>query len=188
MKYYTSDLHLTSARVAEMRGFESPAEMSELIIQKINETCGEHDELYIVGDVAGFPDCTDYLKKIKCHHLYLVIGNHDGVQLEYRSFRHFFDKIAPEMYIKDGDYDILLNHYPICEWNGYWQNRYLFYGHVHSGNVGPAILMDRIPHCCNVAVDCNNLSPKTAEELIAKKKTLIETYVDQDIPIIRDIL
>lgn len=175
MNYYISDLHLGSQRICELcnRPFKTVEEMNAIIIDNINNTCSAEDTLYILGDVGGG---TTYMVPMLRHlqpKLILIIGNHDVHQLQYRTFRDCFERIENSMVVKDGSYKIFLNHYPVAEWNGYWQNVYHLYGHVHNADKGPAILMNCIPHCANVSADVTGFKPMTADELFKDKQNVI---------------
>lgn len=170
MNYYISDLHFGSERILETakRPFSSASAMNEAILANINKTVGTHDRLYILGDFCSMHvNPVPFLKQIKCKHLYLIKGNHDRVHLKSKQFRNCFEEIASYMRIKDDSLDIILSHYPMAEWDGYWQGTYHFYGHVHNGVTGPAFFMKMLPTAVNVGVDTNEFTPKTAKELIA---------------------
>ena len=53
MIYFTSDLHLNHDKefIYKERGFSSVEEMNTAIINNINETLTEGDELFILGDL-----------------------------------------------------------------------------------------------------------------------------------------
>lgn len=80
-KFFTGDWHLSEKKAPNTwsfhRDFDSPEEMNDLIIQKINKYVGADDELYVLGDVAVGPECEPWLKQIICKNLFLIAGEKD---------------------------------------------------------------------------------------------------------------
>lgn len=78
--YYTADPHFLHARIIELSGrpFGSPEEMSQTILDNINDTCTADDTLVMLGDVAlgKLVDSLEYIRAINAHTI-LVPGNHD---------------------------------------------------------------------------------------------------------------
>jgi len=191
MNYYISDIHFGNEALLVpqdgnetrkgTRPFSSVEEMNEKIIENINDCCTAEDTLYIIGDIAQFHNAEESIELLKrlVPKLVLVMGNHDkGVIAALRAkdlevaFKSLFERVisGDSLLIRDGKYDLFLSHYPVIEWDGYYKGRYLFYGHVHSGEQGPAQLMQYVPTAINVGVDVNGFRPKTAEELIKERK------------------
>ncbi len=172
MYYYTSDLHFGCKYIFERtnRPFENVEEMGKTIIDNFNERLSKDDVLIILGDVA----CRGYnpvkeLRAINCKKV-LIKGNHDVGPLTHKSFRDCFVDIRDYELIRDKDYTIILNHYPLAEWDGYFKGIYHFYGHVHNSNIGSGLLMNLLPRAINVGVDVNDFKPMTAKELIEKRE------------------
>lgn len=80
-KFFTGDWHLSEKKSPNTwsfhRDFDSPEEMNDLIIKKINKFVGKNDELYVLGDVAVGPECEAWLQQIKCQNLFLITGEKD---------------------------------------------------------------------------------------------------------------
>lgn len=183
--FFTADTHFFYDQILETahRSFKDIEEMNKKISDNINSRCTESDILYIVGDVACYGCDTTalvaLLKSIKPE-LRLIAGNHDRALLNSKRFCSCFSKISSHEYLTVGGYDLYLSHYPLAEWDGLWKGRWLFYGHVHEGLAGPAVLMDRmVPTAVNVGADVNDFMPKTAEELISARKKNF-SYPKQD--------
>ena len=81
MKFFTSDWHLGEKKAPNTwsyhRDFDSPEEMNDTIIKKINKYVGKNDELYVLGDVAVGPECELWLQQINCQNLFLITGDKD---------------------------------------------------------------------------------------------------------------
>ena len=74
------------------------------------------------------------------------------------------------MEVNDNGKHIILFHYPIAEWNGFFKdNTYHFYGHIHNNKNEVFYIMEKIPRAFNVGVDIINFEPKTADEIINNK-------------------
>lgn len=169
MNYYSADFHFGSPNMIDRwdRKASDSEKFDEMIINNINNLLTPHDILYIVGDVGSYRTSTsEKIRQLNCEKQ-LVIGNHDISLLKHKSFRDLFEKIGQNMIIQDGDYRIVLNHYPLAEWEGFYRgNTYHFYAHAHKGNP----IMDLLDKAICVSIDCNNNIPKTADELINEKK------------------
>lgn len=185
MNYYTADLHFGYQKLIDKkeRPFSSLEEMHELLIDNINRRTSENDVLIIGGDVACYGyDPVPLLKRIKCHKV-LIKGNHDEHLLSFSSFRRCFADIRSSEIIRENKTKIFLSHYPHAEWDGLYKGIWHFYGHVHKSQQAGAMLMDLFyPTAVNIGVDKNDYEPKTAEELMQKRKAtykLPETTMDE---------
>lgn len=172
MNYYTSDLHLFHANIIRLcdRPFKDIFEMNRTIIDKWNKRVKYNDTVYILGDV-GLPksreDVTHTIKTLKMlnGHKVLIVGNHDKDLLKHPEFRACFDEIHHYREVRDNKRKVVLFHYPIEEWNGFYRDSIHLYGHVHNSDVG----LKQIKNRYNVGVDVNDFEPKTLDELIASQ-------------------
>lgn len=57
---------------------------------------------------------------------------------------------------------VVLFHYPIQEWNGFFRDAYHVHGHVHAEAI------EQIPGRYNACCDVNDFTPQSLDELIAK--------------------
>lgn len=172
MNYFTSDLHFGSQDIFDRtkRPFKDLEEMKETIIKNINETVSPSDTLYILGDIACYDhDPTEELKAINCPKI-LIKGNHELRWVKHRHFRNQFEEIHNISVVRENDTRIVLCHYPMAEWDGYWKGHWHFYGHIHNSNEGAGLIMSKIERAVNVGVDVNDFRPKTAAELMNIRK------------------
>lgn len=184
MIYYTSDLHLFHFNIIKLTGrkYKTVEEMNGDLIKRWNIKVGPNDDVYILGDIVfkyvDINEVKDVLKKLngKKH---LIKGNHDKF-LNQLNWRDYFESLDVYKEINDNGRMVCLFHYPIEEWNGYYRNSYMLYGHVHDN-------MDDIkkhPRKFNVGVDTNDFEPKTLDELIAASQHNVrakEGIIDSDI-------
>lgn len=64
--------------------------------------------------------------------------------------------------MRDNERKVVLFHYPIEEWNGFYVGSYHLHGHIHNTTV------THIDRRYNVSVDVINYTPVTLDELIAQ--------------------
>lgn len=137
MNYYTADLHFGHKNILSFTNrneYTSVEEMDTLILDTINNTVNKEDTLYILGDVAlgGFTNATTLLGKIKCKVL-IVPGNHDTLKALTKYEKLSNVSILKELHeTKLAGKKVVLCHYPLAEWNGYFRGSYHLYGHTHA--------------------------------------------------------
>lgn len=180
MNYYTSDDHFYHFNIIKLtnRSYKTVEDMNGDLIKRWNAKVGPNDDVYIMGDICykyqDIQQVKDLLKKLngKKH---LIRGNHDKF-LNSINWKEYFEEVTYYKEISDEGRMVILFHYPIEEWNGYYRNSYMLYGHVH-GN------MDNIkkhPRKFNVGVDVNDFEPKTLDELIESNKTVCHCYHERE--------
>lgn len=173
MNYYTADLHLGHENILRLskRPFASVEEMDEMLIKNWNSTVGADDNVYIVGDLvfkSRYNGADYYLKQLNGHK-HLIIGNHDGKMLKQPNINRYFESIQLMADINDNGKRIILCHYPLAEWNGFFRGAYHFFGHIHNTKNETYEIMKKIPNAFNVGVDVQGFYPRTADEIISKK-------------------
>ena len=132
--YYISDLHFGHANVIKFdnRPFNSVEEMDLELMRRWNSVVLPGDTVYVLGDMiwkneARWPELLKELKGNKV----LIIGNHD---LKHYSgkVRKCFQDIKELKTIHDGDYEVVMCHYPILFYpHSYNPNTIMLCGHVH---------------------------------------------------------
>ena len=186
MIYFTSDLHLGHEKSLEFtdRPFINIDDMNNTLINNINNTVGEKDELWILGDFA-FKINKDEVRKlrnrIKCKHVHLVTGNHDK---NYAN-DEIFETVQDYKQLKTIYGKFILFHYPILEWNAAHYGAVHLHGHIHStGEYNNENLKKkycdrfRYSHAFenkelglriyDVGVDANDFKPISIEEIAEK--------------------
>lgn len=174
MNYYISDTHFGHKGIMTHcnRPFQTVEEMDETIIENINRKVTAKDDLYIVGDFCHWNTKTanpvDYLSRIKGK-IHLITGNHDKNLLRNKEAKSYFVDIRQYADIKDGNRRVILHHFPLAEWDGYYNDSYHIYGHIHNNTQSPAFLfMKTLERAFNVSADVLDFEPKTLDELIQK--------------------
>lgn len=136
--YFIADLHVGpyNHRTLSQRGFKSDwISHMNLVRDSINKKLHRSDTLYILGDL-GFKDATkdleDFLKSLKCVKK-VAIGNHDSKrQLQKLKEKGIIQDVKESYNVKINGYQFHLSHFPLREWNGFYNNGFHCYGHTHG--------------------------------------------------------
>lgn len=174
MIYYTSDTHFGHTNVIKYcnRPYTSVEEMDEALIENWNNTVGNNDTVYVLGDFAfkNAQATSNYLRRLKGFK-HLIWGNHDSNQV--RNLQHpFWYSSQPYLEVKDGKDTVVLCHYAMRVWNQSHRGNLMLYGHSHGTLPGTNQSLD-------VGVDCWNYKPVTLEQIKERLKTL-PAYSQED--------
>lgn len=173
--FYISDLHLYHGNLLHPRDestmatnlkarkqFSSVDEMHELIKRNWNEKVTDDDTVYILGDLGVYhaDEIADFINSLTGTKI-LIKGNLDRWNLnESKRLRRAFADIRSYMVIKDRDDQVVLFHYPIEQWDGYYRGYYHVHGHTHGDQN-----LSTIPGRFEVCVEVTDYTPMTLEEL-----------------------
>lgn len=185
--FFTSDTHFNHDRefVYSPRGFKTIQEMNGTLVKNWNETVGNDDDIYVLGDFflgTDFNYIQEVLNKLNGR-IHLVTGNHDTPSkiIEYTSWNNIVE-IADALRIRHKKREFFLCHYPVLtaslEQDPDKAVINLF-GHTHSKD---KFYEDR-PYMYNVAVDANDNKPVEIEEILTafnnKVKECISTLGEE---------
>lgn len=172
--FLTSDMHFCHNKefLYKPRGFSSVEEMNEIIIENWNKTVGEHDTVYVLGDIM----LNDDDKGIECMQrlngeFFIIWGNHDSDKRKDRLFREC-------RYMNGGwyawnfkynnKYSIYLSHYPTITSNfdqkKFSQHVLSLHGHVHSKTNW---IIPTNPFLYHVGMDSHNCTPVNLDEILS---------------------
>lgn len=169
MKLYISDLHFGHRAVLdfEQRPFTDVEEMDRVMIELWNGRVTKNDQVYILGDFAfrNEKSYSWYLKQLKGQK-HLLIGNHDTKLLKDPEAMGYFVSVNNYLEVTDDQKHIILSHYPIAEWNGFYHEAYHIYGHIHNKTEGAYQYMKQMDRALNAAACINNYIPCSLGELI----------------------
>lgn len=112
--------------------------MDQVILDRINETVGINDTLYILGDFTfrgGKP--VDYLSRIVCKDVNLILGNHDRRSdyidnLSAARIDVGFTSVSEVKEIIYCNQRIYLSHYAARVWPASHKGSWMCYGHSHG--------------------------------------------------------
>ena len=170
MIFYIADLHLNHTNIMKHcnRPFKDVQEMNKTIIENWNNKVKTNDKVYILGDVCFVKrnenpkEIIKLLKELNGEK-HLILGNHDNSILYDKEFKELFKSIKMYDKITDGDSKVVLFHYPIEEWDGFFRGTYHIHGHTHNSNN-----IMKINNRFNAGVDIHNYTPVTLKEMIEK--------------------
>jgi calcineurin-like phosphoesterase family protein len=129
--FFTADLHLGHRNIIGYcnRPFSTGGEMDAKIISSINETVGQNDILYVIGDFCHKGGTAlSYRERIACQNVHIILGNHD----EPTKFTSGFSSVSDQKMILYKNQKIFMCHYPMRSWSGSYRKSWMLYGHVHG--------------------------------------------------------
>ena len=140
MIYFTSDTHFGHRRIIQYcnRPFDNVHIMDQVILDRINETVGADDTLYILGDFTfrgGKP--ADYLSRIVCQDVHLLLGNHDkrSDYIDNMSAARIdvgFTSVGEVKEIIYCNQRIFMSHYLHLVWPASHKGSWMLAGHSHG--------------------------------------------------------
>ena len=155
--FFTSDTHFGDHRVLNLypRPFASVGEMDDVRVANWNETVGQGDEVWHLGDFARTPararEILPRLHGIKR----LIVGNNDSAPETVEGWA----SVAPYAETVVDGVRLVLCHYPFRSWNGQHRGTLNLHGHSH-GRLKP------LPRQFDVGVDVRGYRPITLETLL----------------------
>lgn len=156
MIYFTGCTHFGHYNIIKMakRPFQTVEEMDEALIENWNKTVKPKDTIYHLGDFCfkNSAAMKEYIDRLNGT-LVPVNGNHDPKNWG----KHYRE-------IKFNKTKFVLCHYPIEEWNGWYNNAIHLHCHTHKPNFHSA------ERRSNVGVDACNFKPISIEEVVEKLK------------------
>jgi len=151
--WFTSDHHLGHKGIINLvnRPFESESEMTNEIIKRHNSVVSDRDTVYVLGDFC-WGDPSKYISRMNGN-IFLVPGNHDNINKWLPQF------ILRDIYLyKKNHIGIVLCHYPLREWEGFFRNYIHLFGHVHNS-------LPNYKRSMDIGIDSNNFYPYSFGEI-----------------------
>jgi calcineurin-like phosphoesterase family protein len=151
--------------VHSTRDFNTIELMNNALVDNINSVVGQDDTLIHLGDFSfgGFDNIKNFLDRLVCKNIHLVLGNHDthikynrdGIQDRFLSVQQYLE-------VKINDYYFVLSHYPLQSWHGLNKGVIHLHGHVHL----PENLKFGNGKKMDVGVDGNDLNPYLIDDIV----------------------
>lgn len=169
MIFYIADCHFGDAKVINFssRPFRTLKEMDQTMLDRWQEKVNPEDDVYILGDLVCRSNQPEYYLKQLPGRLHLILGNHDQAIVRQLHLQKYFEEIHNYQVIHDGSHRIVLFHYPILEWDGYYYGTWHIYGHIHNHPSKTQKRVGVLGKALNAGVDITNFSPMTFDELVA---------------------
>ena len=159
--FFTADTHFGHEGAIRMCGrpFASVDEMTREMIARWNAVVAPGDTVWHLGDFAFKMPVADARRIFDMLHgrKSLIRGNHDKAAVAVWPWEsvHDLHEIAV-----DGR-RVIMCHYPLAEWAGYYRDSIHLFGHVH-GNRSVAGAVD-------VGVDVWDFRPVTLDEILTRR-------------------
>lgn len=178
MKFYISDLHFGHQAAIDFDGrpFADIEEMDRALIYLWNSKVTKNDQVYILGDFAFHNEkpYSWYLSRLKGQK-HLIVGNHDKKLLKDSEAMESFVSVDYQLEVTDNQQHIVLSHYPIAEWSGFFRDVYHIYGHIHNRTDRTFQYMRQFERALNAGCMINNYMPVSFSELIKNNQTFKES-------------
>lgn len=155
--FVTSDTHFGHARLLETckRPFSSVEEADEEMIRRWNLVVDQRDTVYHLGDFAMAAPVVYFSRLNGRKHL--IVGNHD----DNRALRLGWESVGDYLRLQYQGARVILCHYPIEEWDGFYRDAIHLHGHQHNKQ---PITGDRRR---DVGVDANDFAPVRLDFIIS---------------------
>lgn len=133
-KLYISDCHFGHGNVIRVDGrpFADTETMDKLMVKLWNDNVAPQDDVYILGDMFWHTakGATKILRQLNGN-LHIIKGNHDD--WFNAENKRLVNEIQDYKEVKDGDYKVILSHYPIILNRAHRQPNFVhLFGHVHT--------------------------------------------------------
>jgi calcineurin-like phosphoesterase family protein len=175
MLFFTSDTHFNDSKIIKQYGrvFSDIESMNTKLISNWNTVISPTDEVYILGDLMvggngiAANELLSQLNGIK----YLIRGNHDDYADDKDFDRNLFKWVKRYAVLKYNGYRIVLFHFPIFEWDGFFsKNTIHLYGHIHNQKIysKQRKRYKGLPKSAvNICTDLTNYYPVSIDSLFA---------------------
>lgn len=164
MIYFTADLHFGHKNIisTKSRPFKTVEEMDETLIKNINSTCTKRDTLVILGDVAFKQSVDKTIEQLSrlTPKLVLIRGNHDP-----RSLKNCVEAMYDYFDITVYHRKVVLSHYPILEWDGFFRGSVHLHGHQHNYSDYNVRMRNLDVLRYDVGVDANDFMPVSIKQI-----------------------
>lgn len=134
---YTSDNHFGHANIMRFcpkyRPYESVAEMNRALVEYHNATVDPFDLTVFIGDFSflGAKETIEILKSMSGSKV-LILGNHDMKNLRSGAFNRLGENVHTRLSLPVGDQHLVLDHFPLWEWDRMHRGAIHLHGHVHG--------------------------------------------------------
>lgn len=167
--YVTSDLHLSHSKefLYKPRGFDSPQEHNQAIVNNWNSIVTDEDTVYILGDLimSDSKDAMKYLKQLRGE-IYFIKGNHDTANKVALYESLGFIGLGYAYVLKSGKWSFYLSHYPTAVGNyddeETHKKFYCLCGHTHTADKWKDFNQMKSYH---VELDAHNNVPISIESI-----------------------
>lgn len=180
--FFSSDLHhfhrnlCTGSSLwqdkSSCRPFDNEFIMTDVLIKNINDTVGENDILFHLGDwsFGGKENVKKARDRINCRNIIHLLGNHCHHIRQNEDLQKLFTKVMDYNEFSLFGFNFITFHYPIMSFNYMSRKTLCLHGHTHSS------LKHNIPNLIDVGVDVKEFNFKPVHI-----STLMNMYTDKRI-------
>ena len=175
MNFFTADTHFGHYNIINHDGrpWKTADEMDTELIRRWNAKVKPNDDVYIIGDFAfKHGKSVSYYARQLNGRLHLILGNHDKLSPEDRKC---FVEICDTKVLKDNGRTMVLCHYPMAEWNGFFRGWHHVYAHIHNNTNSAFQFMKTLDNALNAGCMINNYEPVTFDEMVENNKKFKES-------------
>ena len=73
----------------------------------------------------------------------MLLGNHDHhIESNKENIQSIFTSVSDRTHLEYGNYNFILDHYPLESWMGTFKGWFHLFGHQHSSRIGPGRKID----------------------------------------------
>lgn len=134
--FFTADPHFFHEAIIGHcdRPFKDAAHMNECLILNWNAVVPTDGKVFVLGDVfytkAGLEKCEKVMQRLNGRK-WLIAGNHDYLtRQEYLDLG--FEDARDYLELSIEKQKVVLSHYPLLEWNGFYRGSWHLFGHAHG--------------------------------------------------------
>lgn len=173
--WVSSDWHAHHQNIIKYcnRPFKDIDEMHEALINNYNKVVKPEDTCYFLGDMSfarDFYAISSFYSRLNGNKI-LVFGNHDKdhrenyIDLTRSPFVKCSDRVEVTLSLDGESVFVVMDHYPLLQWNRGHHGSLMLHGHCHSNND-----MNKGTRRYDVGVDGNNYTPVDIQEIWRKVK------------------
>lgn len=181
--FFISDTHFGHDWIINFnqRPYANSMLMDTIMIQNWNDVVPQDGLVFVLGDIGS----TDQERIIEIFNQLhgekiLVKGNHEDIYHD-ETLKSIFSEIYDLLYIRlyddvdNKNQDLVLCHYPMFDWDNYFQGSWQLFGHIHTRNLSEFITLKSklFAEQYDVGVDNNDYRPVSyyqVKEIINKQK------------------
>ena len=131
--WFTADTHFGHDAIIRhcARPFANALEMDAALVHSWNAVVAPGDTVYHLGDFCyrASRSASAYRQKLNGK-IHLISGNHDTGTV--KDHADLFASVSVLKELKIEGQMLVLCHYPLREWPGYWRGAWHLFGHVHG--------------------------------------------------------
>lgn len=170
MIYFTSDHHFNHPNIIKLcnRPFDSIEAMHRALVERWNSTVNDGDTVFHLGDfcLGGINSYNEWVGQLRGN-IRFIKGNHDKRWLKLWKETSDRVKVLEPIHVeKFQGVEIVMCHYPMQEWEGFYRGTWHLHGHCHNN------LKTVLPNRLDVGIDCFDYNLVSLQDITTAKMML----------------